>query len=110
VELAWTCREGAKDRVKDEEASELRCERSIDWPEYYHGALDTRARRVGYRVDECEAWLRFPEEICDLPRVYLLCRYTVDRRPRPQPPVKLDCLQAPPPVTSTTTVPTGRSL
>ena len=54
---------------------QVSCLRSDEWPELYYGLLDTRVGPVG-RHGECpHVGLRFPADIGEVERVYLLFQY-----------------------------------
>jgi hypothetical protein len=57
------------------EASQVSCLSCAEAPELYYGIFDTRLGPVGRDQQRTEVEFRFPENIGELERVYVLCRY-----------------------------------
>jgi hypothetical protein len=73
-------RVGFKHHRGECEAIRIRCAASEDWPELYHGVVDTQLGPLGRNGDRQEASLRFPAEVGETSEMYLLCRYEVASR------------------------------
>jgi hypothetical protein len=59
----------------NDEASHVSCLSCAEAPELYYGIFDTRFGPVGRDHQRTEVEFRFPENIGELERVYVLCRY-----------------------------------
>ena len=74
-----------------DDAIEVSCVASEDWPHLYCGMLDPRGETLGRRNHRAEIAFRFPADIDDVERVFLLCHYGLvgkfhgDRRERQRP-------------------------
>jgi hypothetical protein len=54
----------------------IRCAAGLDWPGFFHGTLDdTALGPLGDRADDTLGTLFFPEQLTQIDRVLLLCRY-----------------------------------
>jgi hypothetical protein len=65
------------DRTDDRHDAALRisCLTSEEWPDLYYGVFDTRVGPLGGYGDCPEVEFRFPVDVGEVERVYLLCRY-----------------------------------
>ena len=75
IRACW--RVGFKGHRGECEEIEICCAASEDWSDLYYGVVDTRMGALGRNGDRQEARLRFPAEVGELSKVFLLCRYEV---------------------------------
>jgi hypothetical protein len=75
IRACW--RVGFKGHRGECEETEICCAASEDWSDLYYGVVDTRMGALGRNGDRQEARLRFPVEVGELSKVFLLCRYEV---------------------------------
>jgi Tc toxin complex TcA C-terminal TcB-binding domain len=74
-----------------DDAIEISCVASEEWPNLYCGMLDIRGETLGRRDHRAEIEFRFPADIDDVDRIFLLCHYGLvpkfhgDRRARQRP-------------------------
>ena len=64
---------------RDCEEASICCVASMDWPELYHGVIETRVGPLGRKDDLQEVRYRFPAEVGEISRTFLLCHYDVAR-------------------------------
>jgi hypothetical protein len=55
--------------------SHIACIRSADWPELYHGVLETAIGPLGKHGKRTEIEFRFPAKVGELESLFLLCQY-----------------------------------
>jgi hypothetical protein len=70
-------RVGFKHQRDDCEEIGIRCASSDDWPDLYHGVVDTSIGPLGRNGGRSEALLRFPAEAGEICQMFLLSRYEV---------------------------------
>jgi hypothetical protein len=75
IRACW--RVGFKGHRGECEETEICCAAGEDWSDLYYGVVDTRMGALGRNGDRQEARLRFPAEVGELSKVFLLCRYEV---------------------------------
>jgi len=75
IRACW--RVGFKGHRGECEETEICCAASEDWSDLYYGVVDTRMGALGRNGNRQEARLRFPVEVGELSKVFLLCRYEV---------------------------------
>ena len=67
-----------KDRDKDRDCMrEVHCLASEEWAGLFCGVFDAQVGPMGRNRRSCDVEFRFPAEIGEVDRVYLLCRYTL---------------------------------
>ena len=72
-------RQREKDR-DDREVYEITCVASEEWPDLYHGVLDLRMGPLAQRADHNLGTFRFPPDVGEISRAFLLCGYDVKWR------------------------------
>ncbi|MGA2167154.1 MAG: neuraminidase-like domain-containing protein [Terracidiphilus sp.] len=69
---------GCHDR--HEKPLHVSCIASEEWPDLYCGVFDTEVGPLGRTSEQSEVGFRFPAEIGEVERVFLLCRYQRSKR------------------------------
>jgi len=59
----------------EEREADMHCVASQEWPELYHGTLDTELGPIALWEGTCEAKFRFHHDVPRISRAYLFCRY-----------------------------------
>jgi Tc toxin complex TcA C-terminal TcB-binding domain len=75
IHACW--RVGFKGHRGECEETEICCAAGEDWSDLYYGVVDARMGALGRNGDRQEARLRFPAEVGELSKLFLLCRYEV---------------------------------
>jgi hypothetical protein len=75
IRACW--RVGFKGHRGECEETEICCAASEDWSDLYYGVVDSWMGALARNGDRQEARLRFPAEVGELSKVFLLCRYEV---------------------------------
>jgi hypothetical protein len=62
-------------RDRDHDSLRVSCLRSDEWPDLYYGFFETHAGPLGRHDQHEQVGFRFPKDIGEVERIYLLCQY-----------------------------------
>jgi hypothetical protein len=63
---------------REDHPTRFSCVTSEEWPDLYYGVFDADVGPVGRHGERSEMEFRFPSEIGEVERVFLLCKYQLD--------------------------------